>query len=120
MTFNPCPKPTKKLKAKKPMKRGTNKNRPTPDQLEYMGKVKQLPCCICGKPGPSDAHHPICGRYGGKRNNHFDVIPLCKECHQHGPLAIHNDKTAWVERNGPDTDYVEQTKLAILGEGYEA
>lgn len=103
--FSPQPKPVKQPKTRKPMKRGTNKNKPSAIELEYMGWVKTFPCFVCGESGPSDAHHPICGRYGGKRNNHLSVIPLCKACHQVGPLAIHNDKAGWVMRNGPDTDY---------------
>ena len=44
--------------------------------LEYMGKVKRLPCCACGAPGPSDAHHPIHDRFGSRKSGDFEVIPL--------------------------------------------
>ena len=87
------------LKAPKP-ERGTAKAR------AYMARVKQLPCVICNAPPPSDAHHVICGRYGFARASDFDVIPLCKSCHQVGLMAIHNNKRAWIERNGPDYDYL--------------
>ena len=81
--------------------------------LAYMGAVKQLPCCICGAPPPSDAHHTICGRYGSRKTSDFDTIPLCKEHHQDGPDAIHNGKSSWVEKYGPDTNYIESTKRLV-------
>ena len=72
---------------------------------EYMAKVKMLPCVICGS-SPCDAHHPICRRYSGKRRSDWQTIPLCKSCHQVGPLAIHNGKASWVERNGLDFNFI--------------
>lgn len=80
---------------------------------EYIAAVKTLPCCICGKAGPSDAHHTICGRYGSRKTSDFDTVPLCKICHQTGPNAIHNGKRSWVERNGPDTDYIAETRRKV-------
>lgn len=80
---------------------------------EYIAAVKMLPCCICGKAGPSDAHHTICGRYGSRKTSDFDAIPLCKECHQTGPNAIHRGKRSWVERNGLDTDYISETRRKV-------
>lgn len=80
----------------------------------YMAAVKQLPCIICGAPAPSDAHHPICERFGGRKVSGFDVIPLCHSgCHQDGPRAIHTDKTAWMQRNGSDRDYIEPTRNQV-------
>lgn len=74
--------------------------------LDHMRRVKTLPCVICGKPGPSDAHHVICGRYGNRKASDFDVIPLCKSHHQNGSEAIHNGKASWVEKHGPDHAYL--------------
>ncbi|OOY15104.1 DUF968 domain-containing protein [Thioclava sp. DLFJ4-1] len=84
--------------------------------IRHMNRVKQLPCVICGKPGPSDAHHVICGRYSQAKASDFQTIPLCKECHQWGPLAIHNGKASWIERNGPDTDYLPIVADMLAGE----
>lgn len=74
--------------------------------LLHMAAVKELPCVICGKPGPSDAHHVFHGRYGSRKASDFDVISLCKAHHQDGPDAIHNDKSGWLERYGPDHSYL--------------
>jgi hypothetical protein len=76
------------------------------EALEHMGKVKMLPCIICAAPPPSDAHHCISGRYGTRKASDFEVISLCRACHLDGPNAIHRNKWAWEERNGPDHSYL--------------
>ena len=83
------------------------------DALEYMGKVKQLPCCICGAPGPCEAHHPIHDRFGTRKSSDFDVIPLCPIHHRIGECAIHNGKERWRERYGNDYDFVEITRKKV-------
>ena len=84
--------------------------RGTPKARAYMARVKALPCVICHRPGPSDAHHIICDRYGTNKASDFDVIPLCKAHHQDGPEAIHNGKESWVKKHGPDYAYLEVVK----------
>lgn len=93
-------------KAPKP-ERGTAKAK------AHMARVKALPCGICGRPGPSDAHHVFCGRYGQSKASDFDVIPLCKFCHQVGPDAIHVNKRAWIERHGPDYGYLPEVSRQL-------
>lgn len=89
------------LGQKKPKaERGTVKAR------EHLSRVKQLPCVICRKHGPSDAHHVFCGRFGSSKASDFEVIPLCKAHHQEGPDAIHNCKASWVEKYGEDHKYL--------------
>lgn len=75
----------------------------------HLAKVKSMPCVICRKPGPSDAHHVFHGRYGSRKVSDFETIPLCKFHHQDGPDAIHNDKAGWLERYGPDYGYLTST-----------
>lgn len=72
----------------------------------HIAAVKSLPCVICRRPGPSDAHHVICDRFGTSKASDFDVIPLCKAHHQDGPEAIHNGKSSWVKKHGPDHGYL--------------
>lgn len=94
-----------------------------PDDPVYIECVKQLPCCICeafGEPygqAPSDAHHPIHGRYSGAKSPDAMAIPLCKGHHQsgeHGKLAIHRGKETWAEKYGLDTDYIAATEDAVF------
>jgi hypothetical protein len=87
------------LKLAKP-ERGTAKAR------AHMARVKQLPCVICHKPGPSDVHHVICDRFGTNKASDFEVISLCKSHHQDGPEAIHNGKASWVAKHGADHSYL--------------
>ena len=98
------------LGQKKPKaERGTAKAR------AHLVRVKQLPCVICLKHGPSDAHHVICGRYGSSKASDFEVISLCKIHHQDGPDAIHNGKASWVEKYGSDYGYLPLVKQWIRG-----
>lgn len=76
---------------------------------EYMLLVKQLPCCICGAPAPSEAHH--C-RSDFMARDDFKTIPLCKPCHT-GPNGYHGAKKTWEANNGPDHGFVDQTRAAI-------
>ena len=90
---------------------GPNFKPPKPERgtaaaKRHMGRVKQLPCVICHRPGPSDAHHVFHGRYGSARASDFETIPLCKEHHQSGPEAIHNAKETWERTHGPDWGYL--------------
>lgn len=108
---------------------GLKADKPTAAEIragkEYMGRVKQLGCVVCGRPGPSDAHHCCCrppadepNAYkrepcAARRSSNFDAIPLCKSCHQDGPLAIHKDKRTWVERNGPDYGFIPVVRAQL-------
>lgn len=103
-------KPIRKVSEKKAAYRASAEGK---SGLEYIGKVKQLPCVICEAPAPSDAHHCFHGRYGSRKVDDFSVIPLCKACHQDGPNAIHRGKQSWLMRNGPDYGYIEQTRELV-------
>ena len=111
------PKPVKEPKAErrplkrgKPMKRGYIKTKPRPSvsvkAARHLVKIKALPCVVCGKLGPSDAHHVFHDRFSQKRASDFATIPLCKQHHQNGPDAIHTDKALWRERFGPDYMFI--------------
>jgi hypothetical protein len=98
------------LGQKKPKaERGTVKAR------DHIFRVKQLPCVICNKHGPSDAHHVICGRYGSAKASDMEVIPLCRNCHTEGPDAIHNGKASWVEKYGEDYIYLPLVEQWLRG-----
>ena len=70
--------------------------------LRHMGLVKLLPCVVCGKPGPSDAHH--C-RSDGMMRDDFKTIPLCKLHHQ-GDEGYHTQKATWEARYGKDYGFL--------------
>lgn len=96
------------LKAPKP-ERGTKRAK------DHMARVAACQCVVCRRPGPSEVHHCICGRFGSRKASDFDTIPLCYECHR-GPHGIHAGKETWVAINGPDTDFLALTADLIAGE----
>lgn len=90
----------------------------------YLAQVRLLPCCICEAFDgigvfPSDAHHPICGRYSQAKVPDRMAIPLCHR-HHLGPDGIHASKDAWMARYGPDTDYIAGTQDRILGDNWQS
>jgi len=96
------------LKQPKP-ERGTKQSK------AHMERVKQLPCVICAKPGPNDAHHVFHGRYGSEKSSDFETIPLCKNHHM-GPDGIHTNKTLWADRWGFDHEYLDVVADMLAGE----
>lgn len=62
-------------------------------EKRHMGRVAQLPCCLCGQ-RPVQVHHLREGGAAGagQRARDFLTIPLCQPCHT-GPMGVHGDKT---------------------------
>tara|TARA_R110000737_G_scaffold80577_1_gene112785 strand:- start:776 stop:1201 length:426 start_codon:yes stop_codon:yes gene_type:complete len=81
--------------------------------LHHMGWIKMQPCACCGAAGPSDAHHAYHDRFSSGRRSDWLTVPLCKLCHQDGPVSVHKAKAQWRERWGPDwlmaIRYLEQS-----------
>lgn len=98
-------KPIRKVSRKKAASR-------TPARTAYMMAVKELDCCVCGRAGPSDAHH--C-RSGGMARDDMKTIPLCFDCHR-GPNGYHEAKRTWEANNGPDHGLIDQTRNQV-GDG---
>jgi len=76
---------------------------------EYLEKVRQLPCCVCGFPGPNDAHHLKCtGERGGALKSKDNwVLPLCRfpngeVCHNKIEGFASKKELAWFQRKGID------------------
>lgn len=90
--------------ARTPLKAKKRKPKSDFDKAAFMHMmaVKAMPCHCCGKPGPSDAHHSIHDRYSARKVSDWLTIPLCKDCHQNGPDAIHKGKASWRAKHGPD------------------
>lgn len=97
------------LKRGKPV-RGTKEAR------DHMAKVAQLPCVCCRRPGPSEVHHCISGRYGQAKASDFETIPLCAQCHRLGPMAIHRSKQEWQAEYGMDYHYLPVVSALLSGD----
>ena len=62
--------------------------RPTAAETRHMNSVRELPCLACGA-WPVSAHHVTSDGFKRIRKDHMRVVPLCPECHQNGPSAVH-------------------------------
>ena len=105
--------PMRKVSKKRAARRASKQGQA---EAAHMARVKQLPCVICHRPGPSDAHHVIHDRYGSRKASDLHVIPLCKRHHQDGPDAIHNGKETWREKYGADHEYLPVVADMLAGE----
>lgn len=62
--------------------------RTTVAERQHMAKVAEMPCVACGRYSVHVHHvHSDGLKRIGKDN--MRVVPLCPECHQHGPEAVH-------------------------------
>ena len=102
--------PVRKVSKKRAAHRASRAGK---DEMAYMAAVKEHPCIVCRRMGPSDAHHCIHGRYGARKPSGYKTIPLCKWCHQDGPEAIHRGKRSWEEKHGPDYSYIGQVRAQL-------
>jgi hypothetical protein len=77
-----------------------NLSKPAPKVREgmdsgHLANVRKLPCCVCGIPGSTVAHHLLrTGEHGmGRKSSDKYAVPLCEGiaikdgCHR----ALHND-----------------------------
>lgn len=75
---------------------------------EWLGRVKELPCSVCGAPGPSDAHHI-------KQGQHRTCVALCRDCHQGGENGWHGRKTMWRVMKMDEIDALAITLERLAG-----
>lgn len=71
-------------------------------ERRHVALVKELPCSVCGTPGPSDAHHI-------KQGSHYTVVALCKSCHQGSMMGWHGQKRAWTIAKMTEIDALNVT-----------
>lgn len=115
------------------MQRKATKQSRGPNAFEkrFMGAVKDLPCIVCGHPGPSIVDHI----YGSSKKlyndlervhvGHLAVLPLCYSCDH---IKTHGSRRAFENRFGQqeglwfkmlekyDLEVPDGVRLAIKGE----
>lgn len=64
-------------------------------EREHMGRVKELPCSVCGAPPPSIAHHILEDRIPGRKSPDLLTIPLCESCHVDPHNGVHHMRAMW-------------------------
>lgn len=79
----------------------------TSAERDHVGRVKELPCSVCGEPGPSDAHHI-------EQGLHWVTVALCKECHQGPSMGWHGRRLAWKIKKMDELDALNVTIAGLL------
>lgn len=64
------------MKRRNPKRAKARRERDFGTKAEY---IRSMPCCACGKDGPSDPHHHPTRAAGGTSK---DLVPLCFRCHR--------------------------------------
>lgn len=73
----------------------------------HMGRVAQLPCCVCGAHGVQ-VHHVREGQGMSQRASDFLTVPLCPPCHT-GPNGIHGNKSLMKIQKLDELDLLART-----------
>lgn len=72
----------------------------TPEELEHLARVKQLPCCLCVtgmQRSRTEVHHI---KRGNKRLGHFYVLPYCMvKHHASASYYTHQERALWQKLN---------------------
>ena len=71
-------------------------------EREHLRRVKELPCSVCGEPGPSDAHHI-------EQGLQYTCVALCKDCHQGPMMGWHGQKRMWKIKKMNELDALNVT-----------
>ena len=73
----------------------------TQKERDYLARVKELPCGVCGEDGPSEAHHI-------EQGLHMLCIPLCSDCHRGPHNGWHGQRRIW--------GVMHETELTVLND----
>lgn len=65
-----------------------NKPRPTAAEKQHILRVKMLPCSLCNRVGPSEAHEIEQGLW-------FTSVALCACCHRDPVMGWHGQRRQW-------------------------
>lgn len=93
---------------------------------KYVAALHNAPCIICESHGlpqnsPTQAHHPIMGRFSSSRVHDKLSLPVCEGHHQGlidtSQVAIHREPDRFKALFGPDADYVAiiQDRMELKG-----
>lgn len=84
-----------------------NKPSMTKAEREHVGRIKDMPCGVCGTAGPSEAHELKQGQW-------FTSIPLCADCHR-GPFnGIHGQGRIWAVMKLDEQEVLNETIRQLL------
>ncbi len=86
-----------------------SKNKPAPTVAEraHLARLNELPCIVCGSPGPIEVHEPEQGLW-------FASMPLCAVCHRDGKRGWHGQRLNWKARKWGELDAINATIALLL------
>jgi len=87
----------------------------TKAEKAHMGRVAQLPCCLCGVHGV-EVHHLREGQGMSQRADNFLTIPLCPSCHRDNMLGIHGQKRMLTIMKTTELQLLADTLEKIFGD----
>lgn len=79
-----------------------------------MGRVAQLPCCLCGAHGV-EVHHILEGRIKGRKSSDWTTIPLCPDCHRGNHNGIHGAQAMLRVMKTTELELLAQTLEQLYG-----
>lgn len=79
-----------------------------------MGRVAELPCCLCGTQ-PVEVHHILEGRIKGRRSADWTTIPLCPSCHRDNHNGIHGAQAMLRIRKTTELELLAETLEKLYG-----
>jgi hypothetical protein len=84
-----------------------NKKKPSKAESDHIVRIKEMPCQICQKAGPSEAHEIEQGLW-------WLSIPLCADCHRGSFNGIHGQKRMWSVMRKTELDALNETLEQLL------
>lgn len=81
-------------------------NKLTPAERRYLSLVKEQPCSVCHKPGPSEAHHV-------KQGQQYTAVALCSDCHRGPYNGWHGQRVMWRVKKMDELDALNETVRAV-------
>ena len=88
-----------------PAMKSKNKPAQTAAERRHVALVAELPCIVCGAPGPSEVHEP-------EQSLWFASMPLCAPCHR-GPEGWHGTRLRWTLRKMSELRAINETLRAL-------
>jgi len=89
--------------ARKPRKKSTWRERRQGMSADHIACIRKLPCCVCLKQGPSEAHHLKAGtgeRGMSVRSTDRHTVPVCRVHHDAVERIGTRNEVAWFREHG--------------------
>jgi hypothetical protein len=92
----------KPIRARRP---GRSADRRPGMSPRHLALIRQLPCCVTGRPGPNDPHHLIGGPAAAERGVSLKAtdrwaVPLSREPHERVQNIGSRNEAAWFREHG--------------------